>query len=43
MSLPFPDNIVWRAGVIPSLFVPYDHTRDFFFSGHTGVAVILFL
>jgi hypothetical protein len=41
LFFPFPDDIVWRTPPIPSLIVPYDRTRDFFFSGHTGIAIIL--
>jgi hypothetical protein len=26
-----------------SITVPYDHTRDFYYSGHTGLVVILFI
>jgi len=43
MALPFPEDIVWRKSFIPALFVPYDRTRDFFFSGHTGIALIILL
>ena len=28
---------------MPSFLVPYDRTRDFYFSGHTGVAVLISL
>ena len=41
--LPFPDDIVWRQPFIPSFLVPYDRTRDFYFSGHTGIAIIITL
>ena len=41
--LPFPDYIVWRQPIVPSFFVPYDRTRDFYFSGHTGIGVVILL
>ena len=41
LKFPFPKNIAWRAPPVPSIFVPYDMTRDFFFSGHTGLAILL--
>lgn len=28
---------------MPSFMVPYDRTRDFYFSGHTGIAVVVTL
>jgi hypothetical protein len=40
---PFPDDMVWRSPIIHSIIVPYDHTRDFYFSGHTGIAVVISL
>ena len=39
--LPFPTFMVWRETPIPALFVPYDRTRDFYFSGHTGNTLIM--
>ena len=34
--------MAWRSPGFFSFTVPYDHTRDFFFSGHTGgLAIIL--
>ena len=29
--------MVWDSPGFPSIAVPYDHTRDFFYSGHTGI------
>lgn len=34
---PYPPHIIWDAPVIPSLTVPYGITRDYFYSGHTGL------
>jgi hypothetical protein len=42
-KFPYPDNIVWRSPGFFSFTVPYDHTRDFFYSGHTGTLAIIFL
>lgn len=38
---PFPKGIVWVSPGVPSIAVPYDRTRDFFFSGHTGIMTII--
>ncbi len=38
-ALPAPDGIIWRDPGIPSLLVTYDVANDFFFSGHTAIAV----
>ena len=35
-KFPYPDNLAWRSPGFFSVTVPYDHTRDFFFSGHCG-------
>lgn len=43
IKFPFPENIVWRNPGFFSFTVPYDHTRDFFYSGHTGTSFIIFL
>jgi hypothetical protein len=43
MKFPFPNNIVWKSPGFYSITVPYDHTRDFYYSGHTGALVIIFL
>ena len=39
-SLPPPAGMIWRYPGVPSLLVTYDVATDFFFSGHTGLAVI---
>lgn len=38
-ALPPPPNMIWRYPGFPSLFVTYDVGNDFFFSGHTAIAV----
>lgn len=38
--LPPPPGIVWRDPGFPSLLVTYGVGNDFFFSGHTGLAVL---
>ena len=38
--LKVPDNYIFRYPGFPSLFVPYDKTTDFFFSGHVGGSLI---
>ena len=35
-----PPGMIWRDPGFPSLFVTYGVTTDFFFSGHTGLAVL---
>ena len=40
---PFNDYIVWHNPGFLSLAVPYDRTRDFFFSGHTTILVLIIL
>lgn len=37
----YPTRYFWAYPGFPSLFVPYDPTCDFYFSGHTGILVIL--
>lgn len=37
--LPAPPGIIWRDPGFPSLFVTYTVGNDFFFSGHTALAV----
>ena len=37
--LPPPDGIIWEFPGFPSLLVTYSVANDFFFSGHTGIAV----
>lgn len=36
----FTAGFMWKSPGFPSLFVPYDKTSDFYFSGHTGILVI---
>ncbi len=38
--LPPPAGMIWRRPGIPSILVTYDTTTDFFFSGHTSLAVL---
>jgi hypothetical protein len=38
-ALPPPDGMIWRNPGIPSLLVTYGVASDFFFSGHTSIAV----
>ena len=35
-----PAGMIWRDPGVPSLLVTYDVSTDFFFSGHTGLAVL---
>ncbi len=39
VALPKPDGIIWWDPGFPSLFVTYSVANDFFFSGHTAMAV----
>jgi len=39
VALPAPAGIIWRHPGFPSLFVTYHVGNDFFFSGHTALAV----
>jgi hypothetical protein len=39
----YPPGYIWGYPGFPSLFVPYDITCDFYFSGHTGILVIFLL
>ncbi|HWP59611.1 MAG TPA: phosphatase PAP2-related protein [Candidatus Acidoferrales bacterium] len=39
IALPPPPQMIWRNPGIPSLLVTYDTGNDFFFSGHTAIAV----
>ena len=41
--MPFDDYIVWHSPGFLSITVPYDRTRDFFFSGHTSSLTLLML
>jgi hypothetical protein len=38
-SLPAPPGIIWHDPAFPSLLVTYGVANDFFFSGHTAIAV----
>jgi PAP2 superfamily C-terminal len=38
-ALPTPPNMIWHYPGFPSLFVTYNVANDYFFSGHTGIAV----
>lgn len=38
-ALPPPEGMIWRYPGFPSLFVTYTTENDFFFSGHTAIAV----
>jgi hypothetical protein len=39
-SLPYPKGTIWRDPGFPSLLVTYGVGNDFYFSGHTAVAVV---
>jgi membrane-associated phospholipid phosphatase len=39
-TLPPPPGIIWRHPGFPALLVTYDVGNDFFFSGHTALAVL---
>jgi hypothetical protein len=39
-TLPPPAGMIWRDPGWPSLLVTYDVATDFFFSGHTGLAML---
>ncbi len=39
-ALPTPPNIIWHPPGVPGLLVTYGVSNDFFFSGHTGLAVL---
>jgi hypothetical protein len=39
VALPVPRGIIWRDPGFPSLFVTYGVGNDFYFSGHTALAV----
>jgi hypothetical protein len=38
-ALPPPPNMIWHYPGVPSLMVTYGVSNDYFFSGHTGIAV----
>lgn len=39
-ALPVPPGMIWRNPGFPSLLVTYGTANDFFFSGHTAIAVL---
>jgi hypothetical protein len=39
-ALPPPSGIIWHSPGVPSLLVTYKVANDFFFSGHTAIAVL---
>ena len=39
-ALPLPDGIIWHDPGVPSLLITYGVANDFFFSGHSGIAVL---
>lgn len=39
-SLPKPEGVIWRYPGFPSALVTYGVSNDFFFSGHTAIAVL---
>jgi PAP2 superfamily C-terminal len=39
-ALPPPTGMIWRYPGFPTLLVTYDVSTDFFFSGHTALAVL---
>jgi hypothetical protein len=39
-ALPVPPGMIWRHPGFPSLLVTYEVANDFFFSGHTALAVL---
>ena len=40
MALPAPPNQIWHNPGFPSLLVTYGVANDYFFSGHTAIAVL---
>lgn len=40
VSLPAPQNAIWHYPGFPSLLVTYGVANDYFFSGHTAIAVL---
>lgn len=40
VALPVPANQIWHYPGFPSLLVTYDVANDYFFSGHTAIAVL---
>ena len=40
VALPTPPNAIWHYPGFPSLLVTYSVSNDYFFSGHTAIAVL---
>jgi hypothetical protein len=40
VSLPAPPNAIWHYPGFPSLLVTYSVANDYFFSGHTAIAIL---
>jgi len=40
VALPTPPNSIWHYPGFPSLLVTYNVANDYFFSGHTAIAVV---
>ncbi|HTB96029.1 MAG TPA: phosphatase PAP2-related protein [Terracidiphilus sp.] len=40
VALPAPQDAIWHSPGIPSLLVTYSVANDYFFSGHTAIAVL---
>ena len=40
VALPAPSNAIWHYPGFPSLLVTYGVSNDYFFSGHTAIAVL---
>jgi hypothetical protein len=40
VALPIPENAIWHYPGFPSLLVTYGVANDYFFSGHTSIAVL---
>jgi membrane-associated phospholipid phosphatase len=40
VALPAPPNQIWHDPGFPSLLVTYNVAHDYFFSGHTAIAVL---
>jgi len=40
VALPSPPNAIWHYPGFPSLLVTYGVANDYFFSGHTAIAVL---
>jgi hypothetical protein len=38
-ALPIPEGVIWHSPGFPTLLVTYKVANDFFFSGHTAIAV----